>query len=455
MHTIALTDSAHIDALPEIHNPTNSVTMTPGLYSSWSAMLAANSSVDDFVLTEGDYRHWGRLNLSGVSGTLERRKVLRYVDATTHPINRVEQAVIEYIDVGAGEPCHNWVFHGLTFAASSLNHHAAIQVESSNIVWSDNLHSSYETYGLRIRRGAKNCTVQRCVFRHPIRDACHDDVGVQIQLMHHDTIDGNMNGIRILDNEFRNCGDGVQVTDDAGTPALSAAGLLIEGNDFYVTDAYRIPSDLGEFAVTENGIDLKHGSNDPNDPVRIRGNRFWGYRYTGSPIAGRSNGACLTIHRFAENLVIEGNVFFDAPICWFVNVRHIDQDASSRNILFKGNYVHGIRVHSMRDTGEIVWGATPETYDSNIFSSSTTLAAHTPAPATKLVGNHAIDTPLGQLATEWATGANSTSTQAYGLHVELKRLTGSEWVCLRRATLRAHLCVLQLPVGGLRPEVVS
>jgi hypothetical protein len=435
---IPLSDSPHLDAIPELITPADAVVLSTSLYQSWDEMLAANPHKTDYILEAGDYRPWGVLTLRGLSGTPGRRRVIRFTDPTLHPLHRTEQALVERVDIThSGDwvtGSSHWIINGLTFTEPTTQ--ALIERSSSHIVWSSNLHIGYDLYGIRVRLGAQRCTIQRCTFLDPVNPAGRDNVAVQFRLQ--DLAgSGQMPGHKVLDSEFRNCGDGVQVTDDEAFPDYSTDDLVIEGNDFYVTKEYYVHLASGEYAHAENGIDLKHGSRDAGSPLVIRSNRFWGYRYTDSPSAGRSNGACMTIHRFAENGRVKENVFFDAPIAWFLNARWPSGTRNlSRSFIFEKNWVGGIGVFADPDLGEIVWPTTPESFIGNVFSRSTTLAAHLPAEGgTTMDHNYLIGMPAGSLAAVWAGGSNSYLDRAHDLIVQTRRFTGPQWICLPNASI--------------------
>lgn len=100
-------------------------------------------------------------------------------------------------------------------------------------------------------------------------------VGIQVGNIRADVL-----GIKILDNEIYNVGDGIQLTD--GPEATRPVEVLIDGNDIYLEPSRYV----GQSNTTwdENAIDLKAGSDVPESTV-IRGNRMWGFRRNAAPTA--------------------------------------------------------------------------------------------------------------------------------------------------------------------------
>lgn len=129
----------------------------------------------------------------------------------------------------------------------------------------------------------------------------------------------------IVENELINYVDGVQlVRSGRGYPAegepnprLDAAGTVIAGNLIYTTPtiytdgAGRFDSQ-GAFALSENALDFKFGSLDPERPVRVLGNVMFGYRVSDATYSSLSdNGNAMVFHYGIANFEIEGNYVFD------------------------------------------------------------------------------------------------------------------------------------------------
>jgi hypothetical protein len=129
--------------------------------------------------------------------------------------------------------------------------------------------------------------------------------------------------IHILNNEIINANDGIMPIRhpnvNNGHP-VNYAGLIIDYNRIYVdknvyTDGNGniTKEQNAKYALTENAIDIKGGSDDPNNPVIISNNMLWGYRQTDQNGGGSGSwGGAIVIHYNSKNIVIKKNLIFDS-----------------------------------------------------------------------------------------------------------------------------------------------
>jgi len=101
---------------------------------------------------------------------------------------------------------------------------------------------------------------------------------------------------------------------------LNYEGTIVDNNHMYInneiyTDCNGNHDINGECAYAENAIDLKAGSNNPNNPIIISNNKMWGFRksdrtnsYLGDP------GAAIPIHYNVKNVLIRDNLIFDSVL---------------------------------------------------------------------------------------------------------------------------------------------
>ena len=129
--------------------------------------------------------------------------------------------------------------------------------------------------------------------------------------------------IHILNNEIRNANDGIMPirhpNASNGHP-VDYAGLIIDYNRIYVdnqlyTDGNgNITKDKeSNYALTENAIDIKGGSEDANNPVIISNNVLWGFRETDQNGGGSGSwGGAIVVHYNSKNIIIKKNLIFDS-----------------------------------------------------------------------------------------------------------------------------------------------
>jgi hypothetical protein len=354
----------------------NAVILTPTSYTSWPSMFAANAEKRDYLLRPGDYREWGTLDLDNKSGhTVDLPSTIRYynpgVDDAIHPVRRGQGARIDSFRF-EGEQTKNWLIQGLTVTGPSRN--PVVSRGASHITIDRCLIEYARRYGLRIR-SATHSTIQRCVIRHSVNglDSVRrgDTSGIQIEVINTDVV-----GIRILDNEIYNVGDGIQLTDNPQSP-LAPVEVVIEGNDIYLEPSRYI----GDSNMTwdENAIDIKAGSEKPESTV-IRNNRMWGHRRNA---ASTALGEILVLQRYCRNVIAENNIMGEAvwgmkDLNW-IEVPPGGTVNTPRNIVFRNNQFYEIRDYAVPDKGAVTSPVTADIhFDGNHFARSNFLADQVP-----------------------------------------------------------------------------
>jgi hypothetical protein len=216
-----------------------------------------------------------------------------------------------------------------------------------------------------------------------------DRVGVAVQVRKNVPTVGTI----IVNNEIYNYGDAIgigQMKGDTGGAPLDLTtgipGTVIAENDLYVTPAYVESMNSGATGCIENAIDVKTGSMDPQNPVRIENNRLWGYRRVGS-CSGAGEG--IAIQCVTRHVVIRHNLIFDLPHGVRTEGWHtvangpctIPNPPASRFVTVLGNLFYGIvpfptQFDDPEINGVITRLATEnERFENNLFSQSATFLA--------------------------------------------------------------------------------
>lgn len=449
--SVPLTNSPSLFAVPHITRQ-RAVRLTPEKYqrwwyrfwlpakeySSWKQLFEENADRLDYLLTPGDYRTLGPLNLDNQPGnTAARPKTIRYynpgVNDTAHPVKR--PPIEGWARVSAirfdGPSTRNWLVRGLTVSHPTDN--SVIRGGAGNITVDFCLIEKGGEYLFRIR-GASDCTIQRCVIRDTIQTfnvngEPDDSTGIQIGRGEDDVL-----AIKILDNEIYNVGDGVQVTDDRDDPTRPFE-VLIQGNDIYLEPSRYI--DETNTTWDENAIDLKAGSDTPRSTI-IRNNRMWGFRHRA---ARGALGEIIVVQRFCRNILVEDNIMGDAPRGmkdenW---PRHPEFDVDKpRHIVFRNNQFYEIRDYSGLDKGAITKPITSGIkFIGNYFARSDYIADQTPpgyqGTLPRYTGNTRVD--VGDVQRHesqnppvpYDEAMNDIATAPFGYDTyERKRWTGPE-----------------------------
>lgn len=346
---------------------------------SWKRCIELHQQVRDFLVSPGDYSGWGVLDISKSSGLPGRRRVIRYfgAGADRHPVQRAadgdgNEALLQAFRFSEAR---HWLLHGLKIVPGvpMMQDTGQIAHHSSDIVLDSLLIEHIPRNAVRIRQSNDNC-VQNSVIR-TANPAVSDRVGVNIRVR-----DSATTGNRIVNNEIIDFGDAIQLTDDKRDPGLTADGTVVAENDLYVTEGYLARLDDGAQGCVENALDIKIGAAGAENPVRIIGNRIWGYRRIGVGICGGS-GEAVVVQRYARHIILSQNVIFDVPIGVRSEVlpRGV---AGSRNLKIDDNLFYGIRAF---DAGKLAGAAlslpTPAEVRGNTLSHSDSLTVRTPAEA--------------------------------------------------------------------------
>ena len=97
-------------------------------------------------------------------------------------------------------------------------------------------------------------------------------------------------------------------------------GTIVDNNHFYIdntiyTDCNGHHDPHGNCAYAENGIDLKAGSANPNNPMIISNNKMWGFRKSDKTNSYLDDpGDAMVAHYGIYNTIIKNNVAFDSTV---------------------------------------------------------------------------------------------------------------------------------------------
>lgn len=370
---VKLQPSQNLCSTEELRLPVSdeSVILNPQMFSSWAAVFQAHPNKLDYLLVPGDYTSWGPVSLLNKSGTLNRKRTIRYYDPATnhlHPVQRNQEARIDTISAPQIGTAH-WLIHGLTIRQPS----AAVQIgnDTHNITFESMLIEESRVYGLRIR-SAKDICIQNSVIRNVPIEAQRDSTGISIKPALYKPV----SRIKILDNEIYNYGDAIQITDHGPNPADSwvpVENVLIENNDLYLTNDRRQADGT---ACAENGIDIKAGSD--NAYTRVYGNRMWGFRKTDTACAGSgSNGDAMVLHVAARRIEIERNIIGEAPVGIKEKLFLSPTNTYlSRYIKANNNYFYNIQKYHVDDSGAVLDLSNNVSFISNVVAQGDYLFDH-------------------------------------------------------------------------------
>jgi hypothetical protein len=316
---------------------------------SWEEMLSPNKDI--YLLMPGDYRSLGVFTPL-ISGTASQPKVLRsyYPPGKCTipgygPVNHLDnihpyqlkdsgcEVVLEGFDLKSNQ-C--WTIGYVTFRGNNVTlqesykcnpwSYYTIQGGNGNVIYQGRNHVIHSCLFEKVVKGgylrivdSENNVVQNSVFNGKFTERGQDFGGVKL-----DASEGNAcRNNQILSNEFINI-DGVAMDFQhpcevgwGGTPYNGILnGTFIANNDIYLDQDYQpcyVNNKLVEqCACAEDGMDIKNGSNDPEEPVVIQANRIFNYRVADQCCGGTGGtGPGILIHQNAKNIVVKDNIIFN------------------------------------------------------------------------------------------------------------------------------------------------
>lgn len=340
------------------YDPSNPEMMLIDEDEDWAAINRPDKRF--FFVTPGDYSSYsvshpdeGYIQLE-TSGTEERPRYLIYYDPAdpdndTHPANMPEsqRAILKFFRLFGAS---HWVLDRLTVRGSPYanriigrgdkdredtssdgfpleNGTSGSFSPSSYNILNRMLFEDTENSMLQIFEGCDHNTIQNSVFRMTTREITDDHIGVFLQAWKGVAGRATIFGTRIVANEFINLNDGIALFDTEilpGTPSYPIT--VIADNDIYVTPFFYTNGNgvfdtKGTFAPTENALDIKSASIDPNNWVHIVNNRMWGFRDMDLNLEHRgsqANGEAIVIHHGSGSesysvgyMIIKGNIIMD------------------------------------------------------------------------------------------------------------------------------------------------
>ncbi len=324
-----------------IYNPNDSthVLITP-TNGKWNESVLNNLDYKHFYIAPGKYTD--SIIYLRSSGTESARRTLSLYNPSnpndTHPASLPdnEQANVKIYLNNASY----WTLDRISnLDFGDTKYMMWIQNRSShNII---NRHHARNVYkGIYISAFNHYNTIQNCYLDTATHAGRVNDA-LGVGLHHGDISNAIIDSTKIINNDIRNYGDGIQLVRSFGSPnTIDFKGTVIDSNRIWVdgdiyTDGNGNYTPSGEYCVAENAIDVKAGSFDTNKPVLITNNIVWGYRHTDGSVMNYVAGKPFNISMAdSRNLKYENNIVFDSE--WGMFLANLSGTASSikNNILY-------------------------------------------------------------------------------------------------------------------------
>ena len=314
-----------------------------------------NPAIKYFYVLPGDYSHAGLpsndykvvLNSSGTSDN--KRYISLYNGNNTHPgkLNTNQLAKVGFILQDANW----WTIDRMSYWEKS-DGMIPIKIEnSSNNIINRYFTSNVAGGAIYIYPNSNNNTIQNCRIQK-------NDISLHIDRAAFALSNGTLDSIsikntKVLNNEVYNFVDGFQAvkTGSANQNYINYEGTIIDNNHFFIdsliyTDCNGNQDNNGDCAYAENAIDLKSGSENPNNPFVITNNMMWGYRKADNTNSTLSDpGAVIVAHFNVNNVFIKNNLVYDATRG--IAIGNPVNGAAMRNSIFSNNIIYGIKGYSI------------------------------------------------------------------------------------------------------------
>lgn len=438
---IGLIDHSVPVSLPSC-DAADAVRITP---SAGNIHLLSGSGYRVFCIEPGDYRGSGVINIRGTSGSASAPRIIRLFSSAFSNDGVVfgewparNQALMPSLVFTNSD---HWIVDSLTFTGLASH---AIALWNSDDVVINRVMVRESDKGINIKHGSDNNIIQNSFFA----DMTVNDGTVCIGLNSFDTPHGVRAAAvnnRIVNNEIRNCVDGIQfvapmsdvqgravgidgIYDSSAPLPGDFSGALIAGNDIYTTPDYYTncqgtQSRTGICGMTENALDIKTASRSAANPVRILDNRFWGFRTNSGrdPLTVGSNdpGSAVVIHFGAsKHIEIARNIIWDSTQGISV-VRGASQLTIRDNVISDMAKRHGRYGDSASGVGIVLVSDTSE------------LAKFGTVRGVEMTRNHIADVPSSVTGVPGRWGAFSnvqSSTARDNVSVNAPAANGSGWV---------------------------
>jgi len=272
-----------------------------------------DNSKNIFCVKPGRY-HKSEVIIKNISGTkLEPKYIVLDNGNNEHPA-KLKTSQIASVDLHF-ENSNYWIVDRMSSLGSRSVYDAPILFKNSSNNIINREFTDGSSGGVLIRNGSHNNTIQNSRFQNMSRIGLKED---RVCILFLPTKGFNeIKNTHILYNELHNCNDGIQPLWGQGMD-VNYEGTVIYGNDISVdsdmyTDCHGHYTKNGRCSYSENAIDMKAGSKNPDNKILIKKNRMWGFRKadeTGSKI--QDPGAAVVVHYGAANLVISDNIIFNS-----------------------------------------------------------------------------------------------------------------------------------------------
>ena len=322
--------------------------------SDWSHINDLDKTI--FCVSPGDYSE-ETITLT-TSGTKDKRRYIVLNNGNDiHPgkLNKEELAKIGLIL----QDTNYWIIDRMAYWESYSTQNPIKIINSDNNIinryFMDNVGN-----GIYLFPGSDNNTIQNSRIQRENINLHFDRAAIGL----HDNRQSNIEikNTKIINNEIKNFVDAFQSIRSSWTNQdgelefiqnLNYEGTIIDGNIFYInneiyTDCNGNHDPQGQCSYSENALDFKVGSLNPNNKVIVSNNIIFGYRETDSTNSTLDDpGVAITVHYSVDNIIISNNIISDSKIGLVITSPLPEAEFAVKNIKIESNIFDKIQQYGL------------------------------------------------------------------------------------------------------------
>jgi len=279
--------------------------------SDWSMINDQTKRI--FCVRPGDYSQLGAIKITTHQGSKDKpRYIVLFNGNNTHTgkLNKSQLARVRFSFENTGY----WIVDRMAYWNDSSTANPILLKNSNNIVINRYFLENTGT-GIYLYPGSNNNTIQNSRFQKNDYTISHDRAAVG--LLNNGKSNIAIKNTKVINNEIVNYVDAFQAIKWNGSN-LNYEGTIVSNNDMYVdsklySDCSGHQTPTGSCSFSENAIDLKSGSSNPQNPMIITNNRMWGFKKSDRTNTSLSDwGTAVGIHYGVNNVVFENNIIFNS-----------------------------------------------------------------------------------------------------------------------------------------------
>ena len=333
--------------IPEYNqsDPTHVIITTKN--GKWTSSVLNNPDYKHFYIELGKYQD-RYINLTASGTKKDRRTMSLYNGNNLHPASLSDDMVADVLFHFNG--ADYWTIDRMANLDRNVNPSMRfINGATHNII--NRWHLRNFKYGAIIGPDCNYNTIQNSYINGASASALRtiDAIGLDI----YTDVKESVIGTKFINNDIRNTTDGIQTTNqfrNLGKEDANFEGTIMDNNRIWrdgtsYTDSEGNPDPTGLYYYGENAINLKAGSDNPNNPMVITNNIMWGY--SGIDLMSDRDQAAFVSQTSVKNVKMSNNIIAESLTAVAIT--------SSSNWEFSNNIIYNISTKDPENKSRIIF----------------------------------------------------------------------------------------------------